>query len=406
VQTGRGAPRDPRLASSLSGRGGSRHAILPSLPLAPLSVGQSDLLPAALRVSTEAREQVLSAAEIENPHRLLDGKFDLTFVVLFIYPLLILALSYNLLAGEREQGTLSLLLSQPVALGRIVAARIGLRLGILVGITVIAAAAAIVLAGPSRLGAGGLVRVAFWVAAVGVYGAFWFAVAFAVGSLGRGSATTALAVAGIWLAIVAVVPALLNLAINTAYPMPSRVQMVQAMREASDDASARGSAVLARYFEDHPELVPDDAEKAMSDFSVTRVAVADEVERLVQPVVAQYERQIARQRAASARWRFASPALVMRDVLDDVAGTGAARHAAFVGQVDGFHRRWREFFTPLILKRGRVERLEDVPSFPYVEETTGQLAARVAPGIAILAAITAVLAAVGARGVRRYPITE
>ena len=52
--------------------------MLPLQPLAVLSVGQSDFLPSAVRVSNEAREQILSAAEIENPHRLLEGRFDVT----------------------------------------------------------------------------------------------------------------------------------------------------------------------------------------------------------------------------------------------------------------------------------------------------------------------------------------
>jgi ABC-2 type transport system permease protein len=184
--------------------------------------------------------------------------------------------------------------------------------------------------------------------------------------------------------------------------MPSRVQMVQAMRAASDDASARGSTLLAKYFEDHPEFAPDDPERAMADFAVTRVAVADEVDRLVRPVVGQYEAQIARQQAAAATWRFTSPALIVREALDDVAGTGAARYSAFVGQVDAYHRQWREFFTPLTLKRGRVERLEDVPAFQYAEETTGALLERVLPGLGWLALSTAVVGWFGARRLRSY----
>jgi ABC-2 type transport system permease protein len=42
-------------------------------------------------------------------------------------PLLILALSYNFLSGEREAGTLQMLLSQPISLRSVVSGKIALR---------------------------------------------------------------------------------------------------------------------------------------------------------------------------------------------------------------------------------------------------------------------------------------
>jgi ABC-2 type transport system permease protein len=406
--SGRGARRDPRAASTLSGRAGGRYAVMPPLPLAALSVGQSDLLPSAVLVSTEPREQVLSAAEIENPHRLLDGRFDVTFVLVYLYPLLILALSYNVISSEREQGTLSLLLSQPVALGRVVLAKIALRFLFFLGTILTVAIVGLMATGLSLLDPQVVPRLAIWVAAVALYGAFWFAVTLAIASRGHGSAATALGAAGTWLVLVSVVPALVNLAINAVYPMPSRVQMVQAMREASDDASAQGSVLLARYFEDHPELAVDvdNTDRAARDVVVTRVAVADEVQRLVRPVVEQYETQIDRQRAAADRLRYLSPALVVRAVLDDVSGTGAARHAWFIEQVDAYHASWREVFRPLLLTNGRVDRLEDVPHFTYLEEWSRDVAWRAAPGLLTLLALTGAFTWFSAMAIRRYSITE
>jgi hypothetical protein len=69
-------------------RFGPRYAMLPPAPLTPLAIGQSDLLPYYFKVSTDARETMLAATEIENPQRLLAGRFDLAFVAVFLYPLL------------------------------------------------------------------------------------------------------------------------------------------------------------------------------------------------------------------------------------------------------------------------------------------------------------------------------
>ena len=101
--------------------------------------------------------------------------------------------------------------------------------------------------------------------------------------------------AGAWLVLVVLLPSTLNMIATTAYPVPSRVEMIQAMRVASDEANAEGSRLLARYYEDHPELASGDAQQAMNDFNLVRVAVGSEVERRVRPVLDRYTRQLAGQ---------------------------------------------------------------------------------------------------------------
>lgn len=178
-----------------------------------------------------------------------------------------------------------------------------------------------------------------WIATVVLYGLFWFATTVAVTALGRPSATNAMILAGAWLVLVVLVPSLLNMAATTAYPVPSRVEMIQAMRIASDDATEEGSKLLARYYEDHPELATDDTQQAMNDFNLVRVAVNAEVERRVRPVLGRFAQQLFAQRQLTEPMRFLSPAILVQDALNDVAGTGSARHREFVRQVERITRR-------------------------------------------------------------------
>jgi ABC-2 type transport system permease protein len=71
----------------------------------------------------------------------------------------------------------------------------------------------------------------------------------------------------------------------------------------------------------------------MNDFNIIRVAVDEDVSRRARPVVDRYEQQLTRQQTLIDRLRFLSPAVLMQDALNDVAGTGAARHRHFLGQV-------------------------------------------------------------------------
>ena len=177
------APRHPYQISTFAGLS----ATLPLAPLAPLVVGEGDLYPSAYRVGLQAETE----EQIENPLKLLVGRFDLAYVMLFLYPLLICALSFNLLAAEREDGTLGLLLAQPLRLRTLVVGKVAIRALLVFG-AVIAFSLLGVCFSPLRLTSGDVWgRLLVWLAAVFGYGLFWFSLALMVNALGRSAATNA-----------------------------------------------------------------------------------------------------------------------------------------------------------------------------------------------------------------------
>jgi ABC-2 type transport system permease protein len=142
----------------------------------------------------------------------------------------------------------------------------------------------------------------------------------------------------------------------------------------------------------------------MNDFNIIRVAVDDDVARRARPVVERYEQQLARQQRMIDRLRFLSPAVLMQDALNDVAGTGTPRHKHFLAQVDRFHARWRGFIVPLIFQKARITDPNAAPQFTYQEEPTSAVARRVAIGGMGLLVPTVLMAWVGLRRLRRFPV--
>jgi ABC-2 type transport system permease protein len=210
-----------------------------------------------------------------------------------------------------------------------------------------------------------------------------------------------------WLVLVVVAPSTLNLAANVLYPMPSRVELITALRSASNEASAKGSALLARYYEDHPELAAlTDTERAMNDFTVTRLAVDEEIERSIRPVVDKYDVQLQRQQSLVDRFRFLSPAILAQDALNDIAGTGLARHRHFVSLVEEFHTRWRNYFLPLIVQKAKLTSADydKLPSFDFQDEPLATVATRTGLGLVILVFVAAILGALGYKRLRSYPV--
>lgn len=367
-----GQATDPHMVGRELGR---RAAILPEGPLASVIGGREA---AIVVVSTESRATT-SEAELGSPIRQVAGAFDLTFVFVVLLPLVVVALTFDLLAGERERGTLALVLAQPVSLTTFALGKALQRALLLLGVTTLAALGGPALAGGELLADGGL-RTALYAALLVAYTAFWFAAALAVNAWGQTSAGNALALVALWLGLVVVVPGLVAVAVDAVYPPPSRVELVNMARAAAAEAEDEASTIEG----DHGE--PKD--KALDERYRTTVkrslAVQEELERRVEPVVAAFRAQLDHQQSLVNRLRFLSPAIVLHEGLHDVAGTGVERRSGFHGQVEGYHRAWRAFFEERALAGAQLTAADydALPTFRHVEEATGDLARRVGAGVA------------------------
>jgi len=169
--------------------------------------------------------------------------------------------------------------------------------------------------------------------------------------------------------------------------------------------AAQRSKLMARYLEDHPELVST-SQDSMAQYAVRSVAMMDEIERRVQPVLQQFEDQIAKQQTLVDRYRFLSPAILTQSALYDLAGTNAFRYKHFLGLTERFHRQWRDYFNPLILRNAKLgpENIERIPSFEFQEESLSAVLGRVSVSAAGLVALTALAAGIAFRALRRYSI--
>lgn len=399
---------DPRHPYFLGGQKGSRYAFLPPTQMAVTAVGQSDLYPQYFKVTTDLKQNFANNYELENPLKLLVGRFDLAFVLLYLYPLLILALSFNLVAGERENGTLGMLLSQPVRLRTIVLGKAAIRALIAFLSVIVFAAVGLLVAGVQLWQPDSLSRFAFWMLAVIVYGAFWFALAVLVNARGKSAANNAMALATAWLLFVVLLPSAINVVATSLYPVPSRVEYIQAMRETSQGEVAERSKLMAAFYEDHPELAKGSAVPRREEFALTREMLNKRMEERLRPLAIRFDSQLASQQSFVNLFRFLSPAILMQQALYDVAGTGTARYRHFMATVDEHHRAWKQYFNPRTARRQLVSTAEfdQIPRYRYWEESAGEVSRRlIAPLMALLAAAI-IFGWTGIRSYRNHRILQ
>jgi len=332
-------PQDPAHVGSALG---APYAVLPVKPTAALALGQLDLLPQYLRVTFHARIGIGEPSTVANPWQLLSGHFDLAFVLIYLLPLFAVALTHDLLAGERERGTLALLMAQGLPLKLLLGGKLLLRFALLAVPVLLPAVwlGAVAQAPLAEL-------VLWWLAAAG-YAAFWLALGLAVNRRGLSSAGNALRLVSLWVLLVLVAPVLLDAAIVRAHPAPARAELVSAMRDADRAAERRYGKMDTVSHAPEQEQVPDG--KVFIHPYVTMTWLRQrEVAAATDGLLAHQEAQQQARQRTLARWGWVTPAALLHSVGVAVAGTDETRHQAFRQQMTALHEARKAFFYPRVL---------------------------------------------------------
>ena len=380
-------------------------AVLPPTGLAALSLGQNDMTLTYIPVSMKNAIEITKQEEIENPVNLKTGPFDIAFVVIFLMPIFILAMSYDLLSSEQERGTLAMVLAHPISLRKLMASKLISRAVLMLAVVLLFGLAAVLTVGTELESAATWARFATWIGATLLYSLFWFALAVLVNAFGRNSATNGIILAGAWLLFVVVVPTIVSMTATTAYPAPSRYDFMAASREAQTQAEFDRMKALDAYYYDHLELVPGAEDKA-NDFLTLALANNQAVEKAIKPLFEKFQEQRDAQETLVNRFQYLSPAIMMQLTLNEASGTSNGRYEAFMKQVFVFHEQWKTFFTGKFLKREPLSLAEfdAIPHFKYVEEPMSTVMTRLAPSLLGLLGVVSALMFVAFSVLRRYQV--
>jgi ABC-2 type transport system permease protein len=172
-----------------------RVAAMEQQPMAFISTGQADLFTHYVKPTVRGDDAALNFTEMTSPVQLLFGSFDLSFVIVYLLPLLIIAFSYDVLSSEKESGSLRLLAAQPIDIQSWVLQKLGLRFFWL-SILVIGALLIVFLAFYYNL----MHQSGEFLALLGIlitYMLFWFALGFLVNLWVGSSAKNAVALIGL-----------------------------------------------------------------------------------------------------------------------------------------------------------------------------------------------------------------
>ena len=340
--------------------------------LALLAVGQSDIHAGIFPVRTFS-DPINKASVFYNPSTDLFGSFDFAFVLVFLIPLIVIAFSYNILSEERENGTLQMVMSQPVSLMAFLVSRLFFRFLILFVALLVILLLSMLLAGVSIFGnIAGIVLLSGFTA---LYLLFWFGVSLLVNLFGRSSSFNITALLGVWVFFVLVIPTLLHVIVEKVYEVPPRSEALVEIRNAEEEAmSLDRDEILDRYFMEHPEFIKtaeggsaDERWRELYEFYKWLYVVRQNIAEAVSPIVDDYYNRLAGQQEFAGRISALSPAVVLKEAMSSLAGTSTTHYNHFHASTEQFRLEWMGNIRDKMLREEFVSEddLNNLPQFSY-----------------------------------------
>jgi ABC-2 type transport system permease protein len=310
---------------------------------APISLGQRELQPFNLKIRLLALHGQLYDGEIVNPLLAAFGGFDLAFVLVFIAPLLMIALTHNVWSAEREAGTWALIAAQPVGLPFVLAVKVAVRAGVGLAPFLAALGAAVPILGlplDARL-----LTVAVLIV---LYAILWVGLSLGITALGRSSDLNLLALLGVWILWCLLGPASVSVMAARWQPLPEPLEIAVRTRQGYHDAWHRPvRETMSRFHEHYPEwagsFVPEDRYS-----NAWYYAMQQRGDDEAAPVALSYQEALARRRRFTRRAILLFPPALFQAALDDLANTGLDSHSAYLRSVARYHETLKVHFLPAI----------------------------------------------------------
>lgn len=339
---------DPTFAYNTARNEGPQYAVKQPFPLQVLATGQSDVQPFYYKVYINKKQYLVHESEIDNGFLQFVGTFDFAFVVIYLLPLLIIVFTYNVLSSEKEQGTWVLLKTSNLSIARLLLYRIGIRYGLFAGFFWLIVGPVLAL----LIGPGFLATSNWWwlVGFVSLYFAFWFAAAFWVNSFSFSSNVNAMTLIFGWLVLGLLVPNLLQIGLDRAYPIPSRITLSTDERNAINNYFKKDGQLLTQDVFSNPRTQIRQASVVTPGMVYGYGVIVYKSQEIKDQATRIAERrlygQIEQQQEAIRRLQLISPALMMQEVLSALAGTHWHQFNQFSLDVDLFRLQQQHFFYP------------------------------------------------------------
>jgi ABC-2 type transport system permease protein len=366
----------------------------PMPALTALATGVRDVAPDVVWVRMLGLEAQIHEAGLGNPAVQALGGFDLAFVICALMPLGLLILTHDVLTRERQRGRMALVVSQAGSLARLTVARIAVPAFVLGGVvTAVFAVACVWLQIAPDLAA------ARWLGAAWAYLVCWAAVAAAVAVWTRTVAGSLAVALSVWIGTAILAPALLNLAVTTAFPVTEGLELTVTQRQQIHGAWDRPRAeVLEEFTAKYPEwghIAPVTGRFAWRWYYAMQQLGDDSVAEASQA----HRRNLRARQELMTRLAWIAPPAYAQRLLSARAGSDLDAHLGYLERVRAFHAELRRYFYPLCIDDRTITPAQ-YASFPQFSAAAADKRADEGSGPGVLPLLVFAVLAAGAAGWR------
>lgn len=313
-------------------------------PLAFIAVGQRDLQPFSLRVRMLGLHSQLYESETVNPELALPGRFDFVFVLIYLVPLVVIALMHDWVSEEREAGRLRLLLSLPRSGMTLWMHRAALRYAVVIAAVLLPLFTGLAVSGALGMQGMGMALIAM------LYTAFWFGVCMTAGAVARNSASSAAILLGLFVLLTLVLPAMANAANQRLVPVGKGVELAMAQRQEVHQAWDQPKDVTFRkFFKSHPEW--SDTPPVTGRFHWKwYYAMHQAGDDAVAAQAMQYRQSLRQRDEWTRRAGWLLPPAAAQLLAHRLADTDLDAHLAYLDEVGTFHAQLRRYYYPFVFQ--------------------------------------------------------
>lgn len=320
--------------------------INPVSSLAGISIGQSDLNSHIQNVTILNLEGQKYDTDLVNPMRLLVGNLDISFLIIFLFPLIIIALNFNILSEEIEKGTWKMITIQGKSSFNFLLKKFSIRIGFV-----------FIILGLLFLFAKIILEISFSVNFLKIiiisylYISFWFAICFFVIMFRKSSNTNAIVLLCSWLLLVVFLPVLANNYITNKYPVDEAFTMTIKQRDGYHKKwDTDKKETLDKFYAHYPQF--SDYKLQEKGFSwlwyYAMQQMGDDESKKESNSLR--EKILKREKLSKQIAQFFPP-MQTQLVMNDIAGTSLTNHISFLNATTEFHEKLRLEFYPKIFDK-------------------------------------------------------
>lgn len=355
--------------------------------LSGLSIGQRDVQ-SYYQVVTKDPQYIDQNAEINNPVKLAAGNFDLSFLIVYLFPLLVIAFCYNVFSQEKEQGTITLLMVQGITVHQLIIYKLLFR-GLLLGLTLILLniTGAIVLSFTVDTNVRDIL---LWQYLSGVYLLLWLSIVFAICLFRQASIVNDLYLLAVWLLFLIVLPALGNTYVSLKHPVPLQSGLASFQREVREHIwEMDRKALLDTFYKNNPSYINLSLATDTGEYNSKRfVAFYDLVDRRINAKAREMEFKATLSNNAESELAMYNPSVKMLQLYSELSGNAMVNFETFNKEVQNFQLRWKDFINGFLMYDKNLT-VKDYHRLPVFKANQGVISSKyvIAESISLWVAI-------------------